>query len=162
MTRMTGPDCAIMCNLINIHTYIHYVRARLSTKILRLVKLYCYWWSFKSSTEVKWSSWTFLVVLIAMDGRLNRDGRISVVGRVRATKCPSEQYHGWGVPHVSGGPPAALPNLAHATGEAGNQCTLADDLRGNTTYQVQCSYYQGVGGGGDLQTVTINQWNLCY
>ena len=24
MTRMTGPDCAvIMCNLINIHTYIH-------------------------------------------------------------------------------------------------------------------------------------------
>ena len=22
MTRMTGPDCAIMCNLINIHTYI--------------------------------------------------------------------------------------------------------------------------------------------
>ena len=23
MTRMTGPDCAVMCNLINIHTYIH-------------------------------------------------------------------------------------------------------------------------------------------
>ena len=23
MTRMTGPDCAIMCNLINIHTHIH-------------------------------------------------------------------------------------------------------------------------------------------
>ena len=22
MTRMTGPDCAVMCNLINIHTYI--------------------------------------------------------------------------------------------------------------------------------------------
>ena len=22
MTRMTGPDCAIMCNLINIPTYI--------------------------------------------------------------------------------------------------------------------------------------------
>ena len=21
MTRMTGPDCAVMCNLINIHTY---------------------------------------------------------------------------------------------------------------------------------------------
>ena len=20
---MTGPDCAVMCNLINIHTYIH-------------------------------------------------------------------------------------------------------------------------------------------
>ena len=25
MTRMTGPDCAVMCNLINIHTYIHIV-----------------------------------------------------------------------------------------------------------------------------------------
>ena len=23
MTRMTGPDCAVMCNSINIHTYIH-------------------------------------------------------------------------------------------------------------------------------------------
>ena len=23
MTRMTGPGCAVMCNLINIHTYIH-------------------------------------------------------------------------------------------------------------------------------------------
>ena len=23
MTRMTGPDCAVMCNLINIHTYVH-------------------------------------------------------------------------------------------------------------------------------------------
>ena len=23
MTRMTGPDCAVMCNIINIHTYIH-------------------------------------------------------------------------------------------------------------------------------------------
>ena len=23
MTRMAGPDCAVMCNLINIHTYIH-------------------------------------------------------------------------------------------------------------------------------------------
>ena len=22
MTRMTRPDCAVMCNLINIHTYI--------------------------------------------------------------------------------------------------------------------------------------------
>ena len=31
MTRMTGPDCAVMCNLINIHTYIHtytYIRGR--------------------------------------------------------------------------------------------------------------------------------------
>ena len=23
MTRMTGPDCAVMCNLINTHTHIH-------------------------------------------------------------------------------------------------------------------------------------------
>ena len=23
MARMTGPDCAVMCNLINIHKYIH-------------------------------------------------------------------------------------------------------------------------------------------
>ena len=23
MTRMTGPDCAVMCNIINIYTYIH-------------------------------------------------------------------------------------------------------------------------------------------
>ena len=23
MTRMTRPDCAVMCNLINIHTYIN-------------------------------------------------------------------------------------------------------------------------------------------
>ena len=23
MTRMIGPDCAVMCKLINIHTYIH-------------------------------------------------------------------------------------------------------------------------------------------
>ena len=23
MIRMTGPDCAAMCNLIIIHTYIH-------------------------------------------------------------------------------------------------------------------------------------------
>ena len=23
MTRMTGPDCAVMCNLINVHTYIY-------------------------------------------------------------------------------------------------------------------------------------------
>ena len=26
MTRMTRPDCAVMCNLINIHTYIHKIR----------------------------------------------------------------------------------------------------------------------------------------
>ena len=23
MARITGPDCVFMCNLINIHTYIH-------------------------------------------------------------------------------------------------------------------------------------------
>ena len=23
MIGMTGPDCAVMCNLINIHTYMH-------------------------------------------------------------------------------------------------------------------------------------------
>ena len=23
MTRMTGPDCAVICNLINTHTHIH-------------------------------------------------------------------------------------------------------------------------------------------
>ena len=23
MTRMTGPDCAVMCNLINTHKYTH-------------------------------------------------------------------------------------------------------------------------------------------
>ena len=23
MTRMTGPDCAVMCNLINTHTHRH-------------------------------------------------------------------------------------------------------------------------------------------
>ena len=27
--RMTGPDCAVMCNLINIHTYIHTLLRRL-------------------------------------------------------------------------------------------------------------------------------------
>ena len=27
MTRMTGPDCAVMCNLINTHTHTHTVAA---------------------------------------------------------------------------------------------------------------------------------------
>ena len=34
MTRMTGPDCAVMCNLINTHTHTHTtsgVRDRSST-----------------------------------------------------------------------------------------------------------------------------------
>ena len=25
MTRMTGPDCAVMCNLINTHTFLCFV-----------------------------------------------------------------------------------------------------------------------------------------
>ena len=25
MTRMTGPDCAVMCNLINTHSHTHRV-----------------------------------------------------------------------------------------------------------------------------------------
>ena len=36
MTRMTGPDCVVMCNLINtyIHTYIHtYIRTYIHTYI---------------------------------------------------------------------------------------------------------------------------------
>ena len=34
MTRMTGPDCAVMGNLINIHTYIHtYIHAYIHTYI---------------------------------------------------------------------------------------------------------------------------------
>ena len=28
MTRMTGPDCAVMCNLMNILIYITYIRLR--------------------------------------------------------------------------------------------------------------------------------------
>ena len=27
MTRMTGPDCAVMCKLINIYSYIHTCRS---------------------------------------------------------------------------------------------------------------------------------------
>ena len=36
MTRMTGPDCVVMCNLINtyIHTYIHtYINTYIHTYI---------------------------------------------------------------------------------------------------------------------------------
>ena len=34
MTRMTGPDCAVMCNLLNIHTYIHtYIHTCIHTYI---------------------------------------------------------------------------------------------------------------------------------
>ena len=34
MTRMTGPDCAVMYNLINLHTYIHaYIHTNIHTSI---------------------------------------------------------------------------------------------------------------------------------
>ena len=32
MTRMTGPDCAVMCNLINTHTHTHTHRGDLGGK----------------------------------------------------------------------------------------------------------------------------------
>ena len=36
MTRMTRPDCAVMCNLINIHTYIHtYIHTQVSGLVPR-------------------------------------------------------------------------------------------------------------------------------
>ena len=39
MTRMTGPDCVVMCNLIN--TYIHtYVRMYMHTYIHAYVRMY--------------------------------------------------------------------------------------------------------------------------
>ena len=28
MTRMTGPDCVVMCNLINTHTHTHTKKCR--------------------------------------------------------------------------------------------------------------------------------------
>ena len=28
MTRMTGPDCAVMCSLINTYIHTHYFRLR--------------------------------------------------------------------------------------------------------------------------------------
>ena len=39
MTRMTGPDCVVMCNLINtyIHTYIH-TYISLSIEMSRLTR----------------------------------------------------------------------------------------------------------------------------
>ena len=33
MPRMSGPDCAVMCNLINIHTYIQYMHTYIHTCI---------------------------------------------------------------------------------------------------------------------------------
>ena len=43
MTRMTGPDCVVMCNLINtyIHTYIHtYIDTYFIHTNIRVVNLY--------------------------------------------------------------------------------------------------------------------------
>ena len=34
MTRMTGPDCAVMCHLINIHMYMHTPFARVKSSLL--------------------------------------------------------------------------------------------------------------------------------
>ena len=31
MTRMTGPDCAVMCNLINTHTHTHTHTSKICT-----------------------------------------------------------------------------------------------------------------------------------
>ena len=35
MTRMTGPDCAVMCNLLNTHTHTMRTGAGTSTKTER-------------------------------------------------------------------------------------------------------------------------------
>ena len=43
MTRMTGPDCVVMCNLINtyIHTYIHkYIHTYIHTHIITYIHTY--------------------------------------------------------------------------------------------------------------------------
>ena len=37
MTRMTGPDCTVMCNLINTHTHTH--RAEGGQKSARNLKI---------------------------------------------------------------------------------------------------------------------------
>ena len=62
MTRMTGPDCVVMCNLINtyIHTYIHTYYIYLYTYIYipfegvgkdRRIKMGP-WWYLKRATPV--------------------------------------------------------------------------------------------------------------
>ena len=40
MTRMTGPDCVVMCNLINTHTHTH-THTRLSTDMCVLCVCVC-------------------------------------------------------------------------------------------------------------------------
>ena len=43
MTRMTGPDCAVMCNLINIHTYMHtYIHTYIHTYMCNLINIHTY------------------------------------------------------------------------------------------------------------------------
>ena len=43
MTRMTGLDCAVMCNLINIHTYIHaYIHTYIHTYVHTYIHTYIY------------------------------------------------------------------------------------------------------------------------
>ena len=45
MTRMTGPDCVVMCNLINtyIHTYIHtYMHTYIDMYIPTYIHTYIY------------------------------------------------------------------------------------------------------------------------
>ena len=40
MTRMTGPDCVVMCNLIHIHIHIHtYIHTYIHTCIHRELKI---------------------------------------------------------------------------------------------------------------------------
>ena len=48
MTRMTGPDCAAMCNLINIHAYIHtyidrYIHTYIHTSLIPPREDQCEW-----------------------------------------------------------------------------------------------------------------------
>ena len=46
MTRMTGPDCVVMCNLINtyIHTYIHaYMHAYIHAYLIPPWEDQCEW-----------------------------------------------------------------------------------------------------------------------
>ena len=48
MTRMTGPDCAVMCNLINIHraTYIRtyiYIHTNIQVSLIPPWEEQCEW-----------------------------------------------------------------------------------------------------------------------
>ena len=45
MTRMTEPDCAVMCNLINAHTHAH-------SYIIRIVSCLRRKWTNDGSTEL--------------------------------------------------------------------------------------------------------------